>query len=131
MKCPFSCSQYGTMSECEGYRCMITDEAGQCLIQQALALYVSGERTKRAEEEERLRKETEAAMQFWKNYKDGTRTPIQFLHQPIDEKHPHGGMYEDMSPYYADGRPKTIIEIERGDPLPEYAPAGTVVVEKY
>lgn len=121
MKCPFSCSQHGTIPDCARERCMMADGAGDCFIKQALQLYVSGERTKRAEEEERLRRETEAAMAYWKMHKDGTRTPIQFLKN-------EGASH---TPLYSDGRPKTIIEIERGDPLPENVPTGTVVVEKY
>ena len=46
---------------------------------------------------------------YWAMKKDGTRTPIQFLqdgdttpiqyaHQPIDANHPHGGIYEDLTP---------------------------------
>lgn len=48
--CPLAYSQYG-MAECRGEHCaMAADEAGQCLIQQALSLYVGKERTRLAEE---------------------------------------------------------------------------------
>lgn len=102
--------QYAQEIPCLGEECALAaDGAGECLIKQALALYVSKERTRLAEEEERVRKETELAKTYWAMKKDGTRTPIQFLqegditsiqyaHQPIDANHPHGGIYEDLTP---------------------------------
>ena len=108
MKCPLISSQYG-VHNCVAPDCRLTDEAGHCLVQQALQCYVSAARTKAAEEEDRIRRETELAKTYWAMKKDGTRTPIQFLqdgditpiqyaHQPIDAKHPHGGVYEDLTP---------------------------------
>ena len=100
--------QYAQEIPCLGEECALAaDGAGECLIKQALALYVSKERTRLAEEEEHVRKETELAKTYWAMKKDGTRTPIQFLqdgdttpiqyaHQPIDANHPHGGIYEDL-----------------------------------
>ena len=102
--------QYAQEIPCLGEECALAaDGAGECLIKQALALYVSKERTRLAEEEERVRKETELAKTYWAMKKDGTRTPLQFLqdgditpiqyaHQPIDTNHPHGGVYEDLTP---------------------------------
>lgn len=68
--CPLSCSQHGNMPCCEGSNCELTDEAGDCLIKQALSLYVSGERTKRAEEAEKSRRETEMALNYWEYMKN-------------------------------------------------------------
>lgn len=100
MKCPLISSQYGAHN-CVAPDCGLTDEAGHCLVKQALQCYVAKERTRVAEEE--------AAIKYWAMKRDGTRTPIQFLqdgditpiqyaHQPIDTKHPHGGTYEDLTP---------------------------------
>ena len=99
MKCPFSCNQYGDMSDCQESSCVLSDEAGNCLVQQALQCYVSAERTRVAEENARLHRETELVKTYWAMKKDGTRTPIQF--------------------------------IERGDPLPDNVPHGTMVIEEY
>lgn len=68
--CPLSCSSHGYMPSCKGPECELTDEAGNCLIKQALALYVSGERTKRAEETEKSRRETEMALNYWEYIKN-------------------------------------------------------------
>lgn len=108
MKCPLISSQYGAHN-CVAPDCGFTDEAGHCLVKQALQCYVSAARTKAVEEEDRIRRETELAKTYWAMKKDGTRTPIQFLqdgditpiqyaHQPIDTNHPHGGVYEDLTP---------------------------------
>ena len=40
---------------------------------------MSAERTRLAEETERIRKETQLAQTYWMMKKDGTRSPIQFL----------------------------------------------------
>lgn len=97
MKCPLKNFQYSTFLDCQGEACAFADEAGNCLIRQALQCYVSAERTRVAEEADRIRRETELAQMYWATKKDGIRTPIQFSHQPVDEKHPHGGVYEDLS----------------------------------
>ena len=68
--CPLSCSSHGYMPSCKGPECELTDEAGDCLIKQALSLYVSGERTKRAEEAEKSRRETEMALNYWEYMKN-------------------------------------------------------------
>ena len=68
--CPLCCSSYGTMPCCVGSNCELTDEAGNCLIKQTLSLYVSGERTKRAEEAEKSRRETEMALSYWEYMKN-------------------------------------------------------------
>lgn len=49
--CPLCCSQHGNMSRCEGSNCELTDEAGECLIKQALACYVQDKREARAARE--------------------------------------------------------------------------------
>ena len=69
---------------CMGIDCELADEAGECLIKQALQCYVSAERTRVAEENERIRKETEMMKTYFAIKKDGTRTPIQF-DNPISE----------------------------------------------
>jgi hypothetical protein len=67
-----------------GIDCELADEAGECLIKQALQCYVSAERTRVAEENERIRKETEMMKTYFAIKKDGTRIPIQF-DNPISE----------------------------------------------
>ena len=58
--------QYAQEISCFGEECALAaDGAGECLIKQALSLYVSGERTKRAEEAEKSRRETEMALSYW------------------------------------------------------------------
>ena len=82
---------------CMSIDCAFADEAGDCLIRQALQCYVSAERTRVAEEEERLRKEAEMIDTYFAIRKDGTRTPIRFSHTPEDYPYPHGGTYEDLT----------------------------------
>ena len=79
MKCPFSCSQHGYMPDCQESSCVLSDEDGNCLVQQALQYYVSAERTRVAEENARLHRETELVKTYWALKKDGTSSPIQFL----------------------------------------------------
>jgi hypothetical protein len=67
-----------------GIDCELADEAGECLIKQALQCYVSAERTRVAEENERIRRETEMMKTYFAIKKDGTRTPIRF-DDPISE----------------------------------------------
>ena len=79
--CPilsFQADRYGEIG-CREDRCAFADEAGDCLVQQALLCYVSAERTRVAEETERIRRETQLAHSYWAMKKDGTRSPIQFL----------------------------------------------------
>ena len=58
--------QYAQEIPCLGEECALAaDGAGECLIKQALSLYISGERTKRAEEAEKSRRETEMALSYW------------------------------------------------------------------
>ena len=116
--------QYAQEIPCLGEECALAaDGAGECLIKQALALYVSGERTRRAEEEERTRQEIEAAMTYWKMKKDGTRTPLQFLKDgdttPVQLR--HGGVYDDLSPLRND-------DSSAGSPL-TYKPSTTADVQ--
>ena len=59
MRCPLTCNQHGTMSYCQHENCAFADDAGDCLVKQALQCYVSAERTRVAEEHDRIRKETE------------------------------------------------------------------------
>lgn len=46
--CPLSCSSHGYMPSCKGPECELTDEAGNCLIKQALSCYVQDRREARA-----------------------------------------------------------------------------------
>ena len=50
--CPFSCSSHGYMPSCKGPECELTDEAGNCLVKQALACYVQDKREERAAREQ-------------------------------------------------------------------------------
>lgn len=50
--CPLSCSSHGYMPSCKGPECELTDEAGDCLIKQALACYVQDKREERAAREQ-------------------------------------------------------------------------------
>lgn len=49
--CPLTCSQHGYMPSCKGSECELTDEAGDCLIKQALSGYVQDRREARAARE--------------------------------------------------------------------------------
>ena len=63
--------QYAQEIPCLGEECALAaDGAGECLIKQALSLYVSGERTKRAEEAEKSRRKTEMALNYWEYMKN-------------------------------------------------------------
>lgn len=63
--------QYAQEIPCLGEECALAaDGAGECLIKQALSLYVSGERTRRAEEAEKSRRETEMALNYWEHMKN-------------------------------------------------------------
>ena len=56
--------QYAQEIPCLGEECALAaDGAGECLIKQALQLYVSGERTRRAEEVEKSRRDIELTKQ--------------------------------------------------------------------
>lgn len=50
--CPLSCSSHGYMPSCKGPECELTDEAGNCLIKQALACYIQDKREERAAREQ-------------------------------------------------------------------------------
>lgn len=79
--------QYTSQVPCLGEECALAaDGAGDCLIKQALQCYVAAERTKVADEADRLRKEAEAAKVYWAMKKDGIRTPIQFFSRDEEEK---------------------------------------------
>jgi hypothetical protein len=63
--------QYSNEIPCMGKSCGFADEAGDCLVQQALQCYVAKERTRVAE--------TEAAREHFEMlHKNGMRTPIDF-----------------------------------------------------
>lgn len=47
MKCPLNCGQYGAY-DCFAPNCAFSDEAGDCLISQALQCYVQEKREARA-----------------------------------------------------------------------------------
>ena len=56
--------QYAQKIPCLGEECALAaDGAGECLIKQALQLYVSGERTRRAEEVEKSSRDIELTTQ--------------------------------------------------------------------
>ena len=79
--------QYCTEVSCFEEECAFAaDGAGECLVKQALQLYVAKERTRIAEEEEKLRKETELMKTYWALKKDGTRSPIKFLSKDEEEE---------------------------------------------
>lgn len=86
MKCPLKSWEHSQFVECQGRSCAFADEAGDCLVRQALQCYVSAERTRVAEETERIRRETQLAQTYWALKKDGTRSPIQFLSKDGQEK---------------------------------------------
>ena len=67
--------QYAQEQYCMGEECaMAADGAGECLIKQALQLYVSQERTKIAEKAN--------AMQYFEAIaKNGKRVPISFIEE--------------------------------------------------
>lgn len=67
--------QYAQEQHCLGEECaMAADGAGECLIRQALQLYVSQERTKIAEKAN--------AMQYFETIaKNGKRVPISFIEE--------------------------------------------------
>lgn len=68
-------NQYSQEQPCMGEECaMAADDAGGCLIKQALQLYVSQERTKIAEKESAIR-------HFEMLHKNGMRTPISFIEE--------------------------------------------------
>ena len=72
--------QYSDKVPCLGESCALAaDGAGECLIKQALQLYVSGERTKRAEEAEKSRRETEMALNYWEYMKNNNLRKAEYI----------------------------------------------------
>ena len=72
--------QYAQEIPCLGEECALAaDGAGECLIKQALSLYVSGERTKRAEEAEKSRRETEMALSYWECIKNNGLRKTEYI----------------------------------------------------
>ena len=71
MKCPLTASHHGGRQYCLGAECMLADEAGDCLVKQALQCYVSKERT-------RIAQETESVNACARIFKDGSWKPIHF-----------------------------------------------------
>ena len=90
VKCPLKSYEYSEFIDCAGRSCAFADEAGDCLVRQALQCYISAERARVAEENDRLYKEIELAKTYWAFKKDGTRNIFD-------------------NPFYDDNRPKTII----------------------
>lgn len=86
MKCPLKSWEHSQFIECQGRSCAFADEAGDCLVRQALQCYVSAERTRVAEENDRLCRETELAKTYWALKKDGTRSPIKLLSKDEEEE---------------------------------------------
>lgn len=86
------------VGHCVGKECMFTDKSGQCLVKQALQCYVDSAKEK---------------TEFVRTY---VGKPYQFLESgdTSPAKLRHGGVYEDMSPYYDNDplRPRTIIPID-------------------
>lgn len=79
--------QYATQIPCLEEECAFAaDGAGDCLVKQALQLYVAKERTRVAEKEEKLRRETELMKTYWALEKDGTRNPIKLLSKEEEEE---------------------------------------------
>ena len=86
MKCPLKNWEHAQFVECQGRSCAFADEVGDCLVRQALQCYVSAERTRVAEENDRLRRESELAKTYWALKKDGIRSPIKLLSKDEEEE---------------------------------------------
>ena len=86
MKCPLKSWEHAQFVECQGRSCAFADEVGDCLVRQALQCYVSAERTRVAEENDRLCRETELAKTYWALKKDGIRSPIKLLSKDEEEE---------------------------------------------
>ena len=78
MRCPLTASQHGGRQYCLGTDCMLADEAGDCLVKQALQCYVSKERT-------RIAQETESVNAYARIFKDGSWKPIHFITSEEDK----------------------------------------------
>ena len=86
MKCPLKSWEHAQFVECQGKSCAFADEAGNCLVRQALQCYVGAERTRVAEENDRLRRETELAKTYWALKEDGIRSSIKLLSKDEEEE---------------------------------------------
>ena len=86
MKCPLKSWEHAQFVECQGRSCAFADEAGDCLVRQALQCYVSAERTRVAKENDRLRRETELAKTYWALKEDGIRSSIKLLSEDEEEE---------------------------------------------
>lgn len=86
MKCPLKSWEHSQFVECQGRSCAFADGAGYCLVRQALQCYVSAERTRVAEENDRLCRETELAKTYCALKKDGIRSPIKLLSKDEEEE---------------------------------------------
>lgn len=92
--CPLRNYHFSDPQECLGEQCALAaDGAGECLVRQALQLYVSRERIRLSEEEERIRHETDLAKAYWAMKKNGVR-----------------GLYKDMTPE-RDNTPSPEIQL--------------------
>jgi hypothetical protein len=49
--CPLGANEYGTMPRCAGGNCGLADNAGECLIKQALQHYIQDKQEERAARE--------------------------------------------------------------------------------
>lgn len=136
MKCPLTTNQYGNRPPCLGGECELTDEAGNCLIKQALQCYINATKAKITNDTELLRRENEltqiysaaAKGSFRSNdpYPDGfpdyplpsnasridaydTPVPggVKYAHITPTKQYPHGGWFE--APYCDDERPEVAI----------------------
>lgn len=112
--CPLRNYRLSDPQECLGEQCALAaDGAGQCLIKQALQIFVSKERTQMAEEQERLRYETDLAQRYWTMKKNGVRgIPDFFAEEGSKEpvKLRHGGVYEDLTSL-RDNNPSTELPL--------------------
>ena len=90
--------QYCTEVSCFEEECAFAaDGAGECLVKQALQLYVAKERTRIAEEEEIYTPPPTIIIDDTPQI-DGYNTPvaggITYAHVTPTEKYPHGGWFE-------------------------------------
>ena len=107
MKCPLTTNQYGNRPSCLGGECELTDEAGNCLIKQALQCYINATKAKITTDTERLRDS-----QFLNTPRiDAYDTPvlggIKYAHITPTKQYPHGGWFE--APYCDDEKPEVEI----------------------
>lgn len=130
--CPLRNYHLSDPQECLGEQCALAaDEAGDCLVRQTLQYYVSAERTRIAEEMERIRRETELAETYWVLKKDGTRSSIKFLGKDEEEE-----IYTPSATVIVDDTPqidgyKTPITYAHITPTEKYSYDGWFEVPRF